>query len=207
MSAVPARRLTCPRLRGSFALMSGTSVRNRSSTLVAIPNPAENQTTFRLRDERSSLPRCHPHSAMPHSVTDGKRLPAPIGAALYRWRSAPEPTGVPGVHPSRVGSGGSRVHSPSPLPRFPPSTGSLCQRADGYSSRSTPMFECGRSLGWALRPCQGTVRRGARLRGGRAARCGAAADSKPRQVVGCCCRYRMIASARAVTSGDPRPVA
>jgi len=63
----------------------------------------------------------------------------PIGAALYRWRSAPEPTGSARVTaPLAVRSGGSRVHSPpSPL-RFPPATGSLCRRFDGYSSRSQP---------------------------------------------------------------------
>ena len=73
------------------------------------------------RDERSILPRCHPHSAMPLSgrragLSCGgrargpcrRRLP-PIGAALYRWRSAPEPTGEPWK--LAVWSGGSRVHS------------------------------------------------------------------------------------------------
>ena len=52
------------------------------------------KTTFRPRDERSSLPRCHPHSAMPHSRDRRAVYSPPIGAALYRWRSAPEPTGV-----------------------------------------------------------------------------------------------------------------
>ena len=56
------------------------------------------RTTFRLRDERSSLPRCHPHSAMPHSRDRRAAIaPPPIGAARYRWRSAPEPTGAPRV--------------------------------------------------------------------------------------------------------------
>ena len=57
----------------------------------------ESRTTNRLRDERSCLPRCHPHSACAALVTDGlgsvDPLP-PIGAARYRWRSAPEPTGA-----------------------------------------------------------------------------------------------------------------
>ena len=56
-------------------------------------------------------------------------LSSPIGAARYRWRPAPEPTGR-GVH-RVVRSGGSRVHSPSPSSRFPPATGSLCRRATG----------------------------------------------------------------------------
>jgi len=30
-----------------------------------------------------------------------------------------------------VRSGGSRVHSPPPSPRFPPATGSLCRRSTG----------------------------------------------------------------------------
>ena len=103
--------------------------------------PEESRTTFVSRDERSCLPRCHPHSAMPHSrdrqvFRPRARRPRapPIGAALYRWRSAPKPTGrrVSLCGGScRVRSGGSRVHSPpSPL-RFPPATGSLGRRATG----------------------------------------------------------------------------
>ena len=64
----------------------------------------------------------------------------PIGAALYRWRSAPEPTGVRGVTPPRVRSGGSRVHSPSSSPRFPPATGSLCRRSTGTRPVHSPFF-------------------------------------------------------------------
>jgi len=63
-----------------------------------------------------------------------------IGAALYRWRSAPEPTGRPrrvrGPHlrprpPPRVRSGGSRVHSPPPPSRLAPAAGSLDWRSTG----------------------------------------------------------------------------
>ena len=57
--------------------------------------PRESENDHSSRDERSCLPRCHPHSAVPHFVTDGPLGVAtcrPIGAALYRWRSAPEPT-------------------------------------------------------------------------------------------------------------------
>ena len=75
---------------------------------------------------------------MPHSRDRRRRDgPVAIGAALYRWRSAPEPTGSAAV-PRSVRSGGSRVHSLSSSPRFPPATGSLCRPLDGYSSRSLP---------------------------------------------------------------------
>ena len=72
VSAEPARRFASPRLSGSVV------DRSEASERIAAPG---NQTTFRLRDERSSLPRCHPHSAMPHFVTDGRPM-SPIGAAL-----------------------------------------------------------------------------------------------------------------------------
>ena len=133
VSADDASRLASPRLSGSLVIISCAS---------------GIRTTFRLRDERSSLPRCHPHSAMPHFLTDGMRLPAPIGAALYRWRSAPEPTGD--WASPRVRSGGSRVHSPSPPPRFPPTTGSLCRRATGTRPVHRPCLNVARSLGGGL---------------------------------------------------------
>jgi len=40
---------------------------------------------------------------MPHSLTDGS-LARPIGAALYRWRSAPEPTELSPLGPEAPGS-------------------------------------------------------------------------------------------------------
>jgi hypothetical protein len=55
------------------------------------------------------------------------RLP-PIGAALYRWRSAPEPTGEPWK--LAVWSGGSRVHSLSSPLQLAPTAGSLCRRRE-----------------------------------------------------------------------------
>ncbi len=66
-----------------------------------------------------------------------------IGAALYRWRSAPEPTGRCGGRsrsPCAVRSGGSRVHSPPSSPRFPPTTGSLCRRSTGTRPVHSPLF-------------------------------------------------------------------
>jgi hypothetical protein len=71
-------------------------------------------------------------------LTDGRSSLArrpPIGAARYRWRSAPEPTGD-----VRVRSGGSRVHSPPSSLRFPPATGSLCRRATGTRPVQSPLF-------------------------------------------------------------------
>ena len=55
------------------------------------------------------------------------RLP-PIGAALYRWRSAPEPTGEPWK--LAVWSGGSRVHSLSSPLQLAPTAGSLRRRRE-----------------------------------------------------------------------------
>ena len=75
------------------ARLSGSGCGHRGVGLRRIKND------LRLRDERSCLPRCHPHSAMPHSRdrrAGPVSPPPPIGAALYRWRSAPEPTGVRG---------------------------------------------------------------------------------------------------------------
>ncbi len=68
-------------------------------------------------------------------------IPLAIGAARYRWRSAPEPTGLVGglvARIPRVRSGGSRVHSPPPSPRFPPTTGSLCRRSTGTRPVHSP---------------------------------------------------------------------
>ena len=58
--------------------------------------PRESRTTVRPRDERSCLPRCHPHSAMPHSRDrragrlrdDRSALPC-IAGALRRSLLAP----------------------------------------------------------------------------------------------------------------------
>ena len=79
---------------------------------------------------------------MPHSRDRraGRCHPAPIGAALYRWRSAPEPTCVRGVAPPRVRSGGSRVHSPSSPSRLAPAAGSLDRRATGTRPVHRPLF-------------------------------------------------------------------
>ena len=55
VSALAARRFAWARLSGSVV---GASSR---------AGLGESRTTFRPRDERSCLPRCHPHSAMPHS--------------------------------------------------------------------------------------------------------------------------------------------
>ena len=137
VSAVPARRLLSPRLSGSVMRRSfgvDGSVGTRKS---------ENDQFVR-RDERSLLlPRCHPRSAVCRTLTDGPLVgPLPgcrsIGAALYRWRSAPEPTGRPrrprasaSWPPPRVRSGGSRVHSPPPPPRLAPTAGSLEWRSTG----------------------------------------------------------------------------
>src|SRR4029078_3740876 len=69
-----------------------------SAVVIAVPR--ESRTTYRPRDEKSFLSRVHPHSAMPplryrrpgFSLRPLRGRSLAIGAALYRWRSAPEPT-------------------------------------------------------------------------------------------------------------------
>ena len=103
---------------------------------------SENQNDLRLRDERSCLPRCHPHSAMPHSrdrrptgvpTADDRRCPLSLAlcAGAY-WR--------PRLAPPRVRSGGSRVHSLSSSFRLAPAAGSLCRRATGTRPVHSPLF-------------------------------------------------------------------
>jgi len=76
---------------------------------------------------------------MPHSVTDGS-LSRPIGAALYRWRSAPEPTGCRGSMPRRRWV--RRLPGPFAAAVAPVSTSHRISlpTLDGYSSRSQPVL-------------------------------------------------------------------
>ena len=108
----------------------------------------ELETTFRLRDERSCLPRCHPHSAMPHSRDrrvagsrgDRSALPCIAGAlrrSLLASRLAPVAFGpeAPGSIPRRRRSG------------FAPTTGSLDRRATGTRPVHSPLFVMCREYG------------------------------------------------------------
>ena len=101
---------------------------------------------------------------MPHSSSPTGRSvspPPPIGAARYRWRSAPEPTDERVALDVR--SGGSRVHSPSSSFRLHTNrriSGSTCV---GYSSRSQPLFVMWRGV-WA-RPAE-RVKHHRSVRGG-----------------------------------------
>jgi hypothetical protein len=84
------------------------------------------------------VPSAVPPSFGDAALRDRRAEVPPIGAALYRWRSAPEPTAR--RRPAEVRSGGSRVHSPpSPL-RFPPATGSLGRRTTGTRPVHSPFF-------------------------------------------------------------------
>src|SRR5687767_3650494 len=125
VSALAAYRLACVRLIGSAVLIAG---------------PRESRTTLSSRDERSCLPRCHPHSAMPH-LRDRRRrgVPVAIGAALYRWRSAPEPTGSAAAAAFRSVR---RLPGPFPAVVAPVSTSHRVSlpTLDGYSSRSQPVL-------------------------------------------------------------------
>src|SRR5262245_36773647 len=106
VSAFEASRLAWVRLSGSLLV-----------TMLRLRLCSENRNDLPSRDERSSLPRSHPHSAMPHLPdrqmgAHRSALPCIAGAlrrSLLRLRLAPA-----------FRSGGSRVHSPPPPPRFPP---------------------------------------------------------------------------------------
>ena len=150
-----ARRWACARLIGSAVVIAGCL--------------GESRTTVRLRDERSCLPRCHPHSAMPHSRDrrDGRAgsNPAvadrrcPVSLALCAgayWRPRPAPP--------RVRSGGSRVHSLSSSLRLAPTAGSLDRRATGTRPVHSPLIRDVRGV-WAA--ARGRVKRGRATSGGR----------------------------------------
>ena len=86
-------------------------------------------------------------SAVPPSFGDAAlrdRRPGYPVVGRVPWRSAlPCIAGalrrsLLGITPVR--SGGSRVHSPPPSPRFPPATGSLCRRSTGTRPVHSPLF-------------------------------------------------------------------
>ena len=92
VSAPPARRLASVRLSGSVIAcpsFGGSSARE--------PAAPENQETTFISSGRKVVPSAVPPSfgGVPHSDRRTSRVSPPdrsIGAALYRWRSAPEPT-------------------------------------------------------------------------------------------------------------------
>ncbi len=91
-------------------------------------------------------------------MTDGPGVATlPIGATLYRWRSAPEPTGACGDAASRSVR---RLPGPFPAVVAPVSTShriSLPTR-DGYSSRSSPVLrDVARSMAAPRRHRQGRL--------------------------------------------------
>ena len=125
VSALAAYRLACVRLIGSAVL---------------IARPRESETTLSSRDERSCLPRCHPHSAMPHlrdrrpgRGTWRSALPC-IAGALRRSLLAGPP-----LRPSRSVR---RLPGPFPAVVAPVSTSHRISlpTLDGYSSRSQPVL-------------------------------------------------------------------
>ena len=123
----------------------------------------ENQKTTKFVSSGTKgryLPRCHPRSAVCRThdrriVRDASSPGRSIGAALYRWRCAPEPTGrplrpgpLPRPRPSpRVRSGGSRVHSPPPPSRLSPAAGSLRWRSPGTRPDRCPYSVVAGSMG------------------------------------------------------------
>ncbi len=122
VSALLASRLAWLRLSGSGVVIAG---------------PRESDTTDRPRDERSCLPRCHPHSAMPHSRDRRVGFPTdrrcPVSLALCAGAYLGDPVGgqfrsvrrLPGPFAAAVApvSTSHRVSLPT---------------LDGYSSRSQP---------------------------------------------------------------------
>jgi len=76
---------------------------------------------------------------MPH-FPDRRVVRRPIGAARYRWRSAPEPTS-----PAARAACGSVRRLPGPFAAavVPVSTSHRVSlpTLDGYSSRSSPVFD------------------------------------------------------------------
>jgi hypothetical protein len=137
---------TGPRLRPLRPTSGGVASGPLRVPAVGPRGLAGNQNDLSSRDERSILPRCHPHSAMPHSWPTGQAL-APCGATpadrccpvslalcagaywraleargLVRWLTGPF----------------APVAAPASTSRWVsvPATGR-------YSSRSSPVFRCG----------------------------------------------------------------
>ena len=118
------------------------SARLSGSAVVIAVGLGESKTTVRLRDERSCLPRCHPHSAVPHS-RDRR-----VGRCRHRRRSA-LPCIAGALRRSLLASAARaaprsvrRLPGPFAVVVVPARTsrrvsGSTC---DGYSSRSQPVF-------------------------------------------------------------------
>ena len=84
MSALAARRWACARLIGSAVVIAVGLGESRTTFVSGTKGRAFRGATL--------IRRCRT------LVTDGRSTSpwSPIGAALYRWRSAPEPTGVRG---------------------------------------------------------------------------------------------------------------
>ena len=129
MSALAARRCACARLIGS-AVVIAVGLENQERPFV----PGRKVVP-------SAVPPSFGDAAL--FVTDGSagcRHRRPIGAALYRWRSAPEPTGVRGSRRLAFGPEAPGAIPSSSSFRLAPTAGSLGRRCDGYSSRSRPLF-------------------------------------------------------------------
>jgi hypothetical protein len=150
VSALPARRFASVRLSGSFVVMSVASARPVRAR--------ESNTTSRPRDERSCLPRCHPHSAMPHSVTDGPSTDdpsptdrrCPLSLALCAGAYLPRPLPLRSVR---------RLPGPFTAVVAPVSTSHRLSvpTCDGYSSRSLPVL---RDVAGSMESVAGAVKRG-----------------------------------------------
>ena len=92
-----------------------------------------------------------PHLPDRRAGRSGRNRPPPIGAARYRWRSAPEPSRRPRPAPPRVRSGGSRGHSLVVVVPARTNRRISGSTLDGYSSRSQPVLRDVRGV-WAAAP-------------------------------------------------------
>ena len=138
MSASRARRFASVRLSGSVVSSSSAASKNQERPFVS-------GTKGRAFRGATLIRRCRT------LVTDGlaavdaaadRRCPVSLAlcAGAY-WRCAAH-------RRAAVRSGGSRVHSPSSPPRFPPATGSLCRRSTGTRPVHQPVLrDVGGSLG------------------------------------------------------------
>jgi hypothetical protein len=129
VSAVAESRFAWPRLIGSALVIAGLENQER---------PIVSGTKGRAFRGATLIRRCR-------TLVTGGRGGRPR-LADRPWRSA-LPCIAGALRRSLLGdpcrpvrSGGSRVHSPPPSPRFPPATGSLCRRSTGTRPVHSPLF-------------------------------------------------------------------
>src|SRR5215470_1411375 len=129
VSALDARRFASPRLSGSVVAIVAASLR----PVVRAVRPGNQKRPF--VPGRKVVPSAVPPSFGDAALMTDGTLSLPIGAALYRWRSAPEPT-------ERYRRWVRRLPGPFAAAVVPVSTSHRVSlpTLDGYSSRSQPVL-------------------------------------------------------------------